>query len=360
MPAEVLTTFAVLADIHLGLRLYGQAELETDLRNQFRRAVELATSLGVREIVIAGDLFDTNRPTPDLVAFVRDVADRARAVGTGMCGIAGDHDRPVNGESWARLSGIRPVNEVPEFAGEDYGDDPVHVLELLVRRRNPERVRWVFLHGQVPVLWQFCCERKRLPLDTVDLFRHFPKLRGVILGDIHDPKEGSLVGTGGKEAYIGYPGSLSVTSASDMSHRPGMLHFDGKRLARVEIPPEREHIRLDLDSPDLDLAKVRRHAAALPRPPVFLVEHTPASRGRLAEVDPLYQLGLVRTRQVVPRAEPGTAAVNLRTEVSNEARLAGVLDEMVPDAELRTLLSDLLKSDDPRSLLDGFRQRCLG
>lgn len=352
-------TFAALADVHLGLRLYGHAELEADLRNLFSRAVDRAVELKVREIVIVGDLFDTNRPTPDLVGFVRGVVDRAAAAGTGVCGIAGDHDRPVNGESWSRLAGIRPVNEVPEFAGEDYQDDPRQVLELLVRRKQPDQVRWVFLHGQVPVLWNFCCERKRLPLDLVDLFRHFPGLRGVILGDIHDPREGRLTGVGGKEAFIGYPGSLGVTSSSDMAHRPGFLHFDGERLARVELPGEREYFRISLDDPALDVAGIARQAAGQARMPVFHVEHSPASRGRLAEISSLYQLGLVRTSQQAPRKtdQQIEQAVGIRTEMGNEARMAGVLAEMLPDDELRTLLSGLLQTDDPRPLLDEFRRR---
>lgn len=85
-----------LADLHLGAPLSylgPKAEQRAkDLESAFFRALELAPEKNVHAIVIAGDLFDTFNPPPELVQRLKVALARAIANGTPVILIPGTHD----------------------------------------------------------------------------------------------------------------------------------------------------------------------------------------------------------------------------------------------------------------------------
>jgi len=358
------SSFLAISDVHIGLNLYNQQELGADLRRLFAEACRTAAALHVDYLVIAGDLFDTNKPTPDLIHFVRNEIENARLAGVRVIGIAGDHDKPVNTESWTKISGVVPVETAPQFVGCDYSDNPAEVMAHLQTAVNRSTAEWIVLHGQVPALWPFCEERKKLDLSTLRLFELYPRLRGVLLGDIHKPYEGSIKADG-REAFIGYCGSLGVTSSSDIGVHTGMLHFNGHVLSRIPYPLGRDFIKLDLTTSATKglevgyyIDKYKKHRG---RRPVFLIEYSSSTRDRLVEARELYQLGIVRTTQIRAKDSSGEVVkgVSIRNELNNQVRIGAVLKDMVPDEEVRLLLTSALDTEDPRLVLDGFKGKYL-
>lgn len=357
-------SFLAIADVHIGLNLYNQQELGADLRRLFAEACRTAASLHVHYLVVAGDLFDSNKPTPDLIRFVRNEIENVRLSGVRVIGIAGDHDKPVNTWSWTNISGVAPVESVHEFAGRDYSDSPVEVMNHLRSTNNRNTAEWIILHGQVPALWPFCEERKKLDLGSLSLFELYPNLRGVILGDIHKPYEGQIADTSSnRKVFIGYCGSLGVTSSSDIGVQTGLLHFDGQTLRRIPYPLGRDFIKLDLTTTattglevEYYIDKYSKHRG---RRPVFLIEYSPSTRDRLAEARPLYQLGFVRATQVRPKdhADNAVQGVSIRNELNNQARIDAVLKDLVPDDGVRLLLTSALHTEDPRLVLDSFKRK---
>ena len=358
-------SFLAISDIHIGLNLYNQPELGADLRRLLSEACKLAVRLKVDYLVIAGDLYDTNKPTPDLIRSVRGEIEEARLHEVRVVGIAGDHDKPVHDESWTRISGIAPINSVPQFAGRDYSDDPKQVMDEIRDSPNRLTAEWIFLHGQVPSLWPFCDERKKLDLATLPLFDLYPNLKGVVLGDIHKPYEGWLPGPDGRKAYIGYCGSLGITASNDIGTKIGLLHFDGQTMKRVAFDLGRDFVKIDLTTNATNglevgyyIEKYQKHRG---RRPVSLVDYSPSTKERLNEIRPLHQLGFVRTTQQRPRnADPAHQAINIRSDITNAGRITAVLNDMVPDIEVRTLLTEALHTEDPKLVLDAFRTKYIG
>src|SRR4051812_34108677 len=105
--------FIAVADIHLEHKLYNMVELEQDIRDDFVRVCSTAISKEVSYLVVVGDLYNNNQPRPDTIAFVRGQVDRLKEHGIEVVGIAGDHDKPINGETWCNVSGVKPLNIVP-------------------------------------------------------------------------------------------------------------------------------------------------------------------------------------------------------------------------------------------------------
>lgn len=359
-------SFLAISDVHIGLNLYNQPELGADLRRLFSEACKLAVELQVNYLVVAGDLYDSNKPTPDLIRFVHSEIEEARMAGVRVIGIAGDHDKPINTESWTKISGVASIDSVPQFSGRDYSDNPLEVMNHIQSTPRRKTAEWIVLHGQVPALWNFCEERKKLDIGALPIFELYPNLRGVILGDIHKPYEGTLRDPAtGKTAYIGYCGSLGITSSSDIGVHTGLLHFDGTQLRRVPFSLGREFVKIDLTTSATRGFEVGyyvdRFKKNTGRQPVFLVEYSPTTKDRLVEIKPLYQLGYVRTTQVRQKesADQRHQAVSIRNELNNHERIGTVLKDMVPDNSVRQLLTEALYAEEPKLILDAFRKEYL-
>ncbi|ADN50027.1 DNA repair exonuclease [Vulcanisaeta distributa] len=90
---------AQLADIHLGHRQYGLDERLEDYNRAFLSAVDelvrLREERGLDTVVISGDFFDTQRPSPSIyITAIRGLA-RLREAGIRVIAIRGNHDSSV-------------------------------------------------------------------------------------------------------------------------------------------------------------------------------------------------------------------------------------------------------------------------
>ena len=355
-------SFIAIADIHIGKNLYNIPELGEDLKTCFKSVIELAVKKKVNAVVIVGDLYESNKPTPDLVTFIREQAIYLGKHDIKLVGIAGDHDKPINTESWAKVGDVEQVDVFENLAGSDYDDDPEKVIANISARKNRNKVEWLFAHAQVPTLFKFCQDKKKLDFSVIPIFDLYPNLKGVILGDIHKPFEGTLIEKT-KEAYIGYCGSLGITKSDEINTKTGVIYVDGDKVTRIPFKMPRDFVVLDLTKTanTVDISfYLDKYRSSGGLKPVFVAEHTRDTADNLKLLKPLNEIGFVQAALRPSYDKPETEGhINIRSEISNTERISAVLDHCTPDKELSNLLFSLLTSTDPKLLLDSFKSASL-
>lgn len=362
-------SFIALADLHLGWKLFNLPELAQDLKDNLVRAFDIALKKKVNMVIIAGDLFDTNRPSPDLIKFVKEQVERLAANGIIVTGIAGDHDKPINDSAWVHLSGVMPINGLGEsIVGYDYSDNSQENIDKLaaLSQKEREEIEWIVLHGQVPELFGFTEDKKKLDIRTLDVTNTFPKLKGIILGDIHVPIEGTISDptmTRLDEPWIGYCGSLGVVKTDEIGTKEGILYFDGDKLSRIPFMLDRKFIRLDIaDSikPINWIEKYKRFFQDhIGKKPVFVIEHTKASKHLLVEADPLYEVGIVKVLMMRKTDDKKEETINIRSELKTNTRIEQTLKESAQEQPVYDLILDMLNADDQKAVLDKFKKEAL-
>ncbi len=84
-------------DIHLGAKFMGLGvrgrEQRRKLTETFGKVIDLAINARVHLFLVAGDLFDSNHPAPELINTVLDGFDRLERHGIEVCLVPGTHDR---------------------------------------------------------------------------------------------------------------------------------------------------------------------------------------------------------------------------------------------------------------------------
>jgi len=350
--------FIAVSDVHLEKNLYGQPALGADLRDLFNLAATMAIEQQVDYLIVAGDLFDHNRPPSDTIEYVSGVVKRLRRAGVTPLAIAGDHAKPVNGNTWEKVAGFSHISSIPCFAGADYSDEPSQVIQEIqaqLDKAAPGTIEYIFLHGQMPELWPFCEEKKALPLEKFDLTRHTTSLHAIILGDIHKPMS-KRVPLGSRQLYLGYCGSLGVTSGDELNKQGMMLWEDGKlTLLPYELP--RKFITVELKGDDvapvLALESLRNTS---PRPVILiklLGEMTPAVAKAVQELN---SIGIVKTTKVRITDTGEEEHINIRSELKTSDRFEQVLAELLKDdpraSEVQKLALQLITAESPRDVLE--------
>lgn len=353
-------SFIAIADVHLGWKLFNIPELEKDLRDLFSKACRLAFDRKVKYLVIVGDLFDTNKPTPDLINFVRNEVYDLSDQGVTVLGVAGDHDKVLNAVSWMNVCGIAGVTSEPAFNGTDYSDNQEKVLDFLRRGSDKELVEWLFLHCQVPSLFPYTEEKKRIDFKEFPALELYPNLKGIILGDIHKPYEETL-DSGDRSVFMGYCGSLGHIKCDEIGTKKGLLYYDGSKLSRLPFEQSRDIVKVNvkdlLDSKLLQLYCTKYKSYN--KKPVFVIEYDRETKPRLEEIRALYEVGSVHTIQKNSKGAEGESCVLIRSELSNTARISSVLNNMGLTKELENLTYELLTTEEPKIVLDGFKSSVL-
>ena len=363
--------FLAVADVHLGLKLFNLPELEQDLRDTFARICDLAITLKVDYLFIAGDLYEHNRPSPDLIKFVRGQVDKLNANGVVAAGIAGDHDKPINGCAWIHLSGIVPISQVgKQFVGMDYCDHSPLLIPKIAELTYKDKIEWIFLHGHVPEIFKFSEEKKLLDVKQLGLIENYPNLKGVILGDIHVPTDAKIHDPTGKKEelpYIGYCGSLGITKTDEIGRKAGVLYYDGNKLERYPFKLDRKFVRLHLGDSLEPINWINKFTAFFRdhqgKKPVIIVEYDKSCVEQLPLIGPLYEVGIVkqalaRRKNMDDKDEPEEEVINIRSELKTTDRIGSVLKEILPEKEAYDLTFDLLNNlDDPNSVLDKLKDK---
>lgn len=130
-----------LADLHLGWTPRGlPADVAAAVRRRrdgrLAQAVDVAIAERVDLVVIAGDLFDTHRPPPELVALALRELRRLEAAGVALLTVPGNHDeltyaRSVYRETDGRWPGVLVTRPDPgPVAAWTFGEERVEAISL--------------------------------------------------------------------------------------------------------------------------------------------------------------------------------------------------------------------------------------
>jgi DNA repair exonuclease SbcCD nuclease subunit len=358
-------SFIATADLHLGKKLYNFPELEEDLKDNLVRLVDLAIAKKVQYLVIAGDLFEANdNVKPYNITFVSRQVARLRESGIKLIGIAGDHDKPLKGECWIRISGVEPVTIVPEFAGIDYFDYSSVTIEeivaMLKKNKDPNKVLWIFLHCQFPQIFSRAEPKKTIDFNRMMLFENFPNIQGIIAGDLHFAPETKAYGVG-HEAYVGYPGSLGIIDISEANDNKHVLYCDGKNLMHLAFPQRRKWKQIVFRKEiavNFDVTEEINWAMAEKYKPVIKFSWDSDSDQYLGKLTALYDHALVKLQQVpVKSLDTEEDTLSCRSAASSDAKIDKALRFCCEDDdELYQLSSNLLK-DEVKDTLDVFKSK---
>lgn len=357
-------TFIAFSDQHLEAKLYNLPELEQDNRTLFSMVVDTAIELKVDYLVSAGDLFDSNKPTSETIKFVTNEITRLRYGGVTPVAIAGDHSKPVNGATWETVCGFGEINDVPEFVGVDYSDNPAYVIEKVNRElqtRPTNSIEFMFLHQQIPELWPFCDEKKTISMKDLDLSNQCGSLVALLLGDIHIRRDMRYMDMAcNKDIFVGYCGSLGVT-ASNETKKEGLYYWDGNAMQLIEYKLPRKFITLDCYPDSVHLFKPELFAVYrdLPAKPVFLCKlHDGTQPGNIFNF--LYDIGHVKMTKIRKNADGQEEMINIRSELKTAERFAAVLRELTQDLpnfkQVYDTAYQLLTEDDPKTVLDKLKE----
>jgi DNA repair exonuclease SbcCD nuclease subunit len=362
--------FIAFSDQHLESKLYNIPELEQDNRDLFKMVVDKAIELDVDYLISVGDLFDNNKPASDTIKFVSNQIARLKP-GAAIA-IAGDHSKPINGATWENVCGFKPIGDASiVFAGADYSDNPADVIHNINHQLNMKptnTVRFVFMHQQVPELWPFCEDKKKISIKDLDLSNQCESLEAIFLGDIHIRKSMTYFDVAcNKELFVAYCGSLGVTAANE-TDKPGLFYYDGEKITTIPYELPRQYVTIDIhehltESKYLTEFKKRYEAYKTEsKRPVFLVKlHNGAVTGN--HLDFLHEIGYVRTTKVKEDSEGREELVNIRSELKTADRFSSVLksltQDMVNGENIYQLAYELLTATEPKTTLDNLKEKTL-
>ena len=363
-------SFIAVSDVHLGWKLFNLPELAQDLKDVFSKVIDLALEKKVSHFFIVGDLYDTNKPSPDLIKFVSEQIRRLTANGIVVAGIAGDHDKPVNQSSWINISNVVPITEASrtgEFLGLDYNDNSQLNIDAIkeLPKKVKAKVEWIFLHGQVPELFTFTEDKKKLDLKSLDPFNEFPKLKGFVLGDIHKPIEGTFEDPTqtSKPIWVGYCGSLGVIKTDEIGSKGGVLYYDGTTISRLKFELDRKFIRIKLGEPTTPINWITTYKNFFKdnqgKKPVFIVEYDKDNEKEFPTIAPLYEIGIVKVTKVRKTDSITEEPINIRSELKTNNRIEATLKKCAQEQEIYDLTLSLLTADDPKQILDAFKKQTL-
>lgn len=111
-----MTDIASVADVHLGNHKRHGGPVLASMNARCREAVSVlaaaadkAIAAGARVFLVAGDLFDYDRPEAALLRAVQDIFERLRAAGCEPVLLVGNHDQESNAPNDHALAPLAPV-----------------------------------------------------------------------------------------------------------------------------------------------------------------------------------------------------------------------------------------------------------
>ena len=147
-----MTRIGFVADVHIGNHRKHGGEMQAGLNSRcrasiaaLRRAVDTALAHEVEAFVICGDLFDSARPSPQIVAAVQVELDRVATVV-----LVGNHDRMSDDEGDHACAPLNPVANVVDVV-EQYEFGGVELLAVPYRSGNARDWFWSVLTDTAPL-----------------------------------------------------------------------------------------------------------------------------------------------------------------------------------------------------------------
>jgi DNA repair exonuclease SbcCD nuclease subunit len=84
--------FVACADVHLDKKLFNIPDLFQDMFKYFEQAVNFAIEKKVDHFIMAGDVFDNNKPELETLERTRALINKLKNEKINVIGIVGDHD----------------------------------------------------------------------------------------------------------------------------------------------------------------------------------------------------------------------------------------------------------------------------
>lgn len=240
MTAQSEVKFLHCADIHLDMPFSslgadaGRSVLRRrELKEGFRRIIDLAEAEQVDLLLVCGDLFEYEYVKKSTLQFVRDQLDRIPH--TEVLIIPGNHD-PYTPESWYRRFSW-PAH-VHILAGENrtfYREDPGVCVYAAESGTIPENagmaadcIRILMLHGTLDMNFS---KKAYHPVSSEALERLGTDY--VALGHFHSRLQGA--GSSGRIFNPGSPEPLGFDEEGDHGVFVGTLRKDGQGIVRPEV-----------------------------------------------------------------------------------------------------------------------------
>ena len=221
------------ADIHLGSKMDSKfpkevsAKRKSELRSTFQRMVGYAQKNGVRAILLAGDVFDSDTPTLKDKEFFYSIVRSTPAVD--FLYLKGNHDIAAYAEEV--LPNLKTFSAQWQYY--DYGDAVIAGVESSEENAaslystlslSPDRLNIVVLHGQIG---------DSAGKDKICLKRlHDKNIDYLALGHVHKMQSGKLDDRGD----YAYCGCLEGRGFDEPGEHGFFLLETGKKLTRTFIP----------------------------------------------------------------------------------------------------------------------------
>ena len=261
------------SDSHLRVSQYGRSERGLDFQRSFLQVIDIAAREKVAAILHAGDLLDSNRPSPAIIKFLFEVNAKLRHEKIPMFVAFGDHDK--TDPHWAALldadrdplayheGGIFALqNQLVTIPGTDltvYGQDFIgktkeRFLEVNADWPAASILLW---HTQVQ---EFC----GFPVETVVKMEELPlsKYALIALGDLHVSKYDQDPASG---CWVGYPGSGELCKSDEpLQKTVSIFEFENGRVSHMELKELKTRVvRVYRINTEADLTSVLNEVSTL-------------------------------------------------------------------------------------------------
>ena len=347
-PTKAGVRVLLTADCHLRDRQYNRPDRGEDFRRSFTQIIDIAIQEKVCAGLIAGDLFDVNRPSSENVKFLFAVDRRLREAGIPFYVSPGDHDKTdppwpeiVQDQAGEDVAGLKmlcnqlvtiPKTNLTLFGMDFIGKTKDVFLTIKDTLPAADILLW---HTMVREFGDFLGEAavslEELPLDRYKL---------IALGDIHSRKYIQHEASG---CWVGYPGSTELCKSDEpLEKSVEIFEFEDHRVTghrRVPLKTRQAFVYRLYREEDVAAALLEVSAAKSQNPMVFARynPNLPNVVGRFYEV-----------------LDPDKAIIRLASleEVEKQVSATG---EEEPDRTVESFLPEFLR---PGSKIYTLAEHC--
>ena len=356
---------AFTADSHIGTRGYGLLRREQDFAQAALEVVQKAILNGCHAIINAGDILDSNRPSPEAIRVLKEMNRLTTDADIPLFCISGNHDACGGGTHWIDLiqtgaaSGIQLIDNrtvtfrelkihgVPSMGRENFLDamKGLKIADILVAHQPVQEFASYPSSSYLTI--------EELPLD---------KCQCVLLGDLHVNDFRKV-----RDTWVGYPGSSELKSQGEPDEKSFkvLIFEDGNYVGHEDIgiqtrPVVRKNIKTEDELTELIAQMFNTYPADQKqlRAPIMYVGYPSGGldvKGRLdAALD---------TDRFIIRAKPYLIEQEIAktTTKSCLTPMEFLRDVMKPDKEIETILIQLLDREaHADDALNGFVDAQLG
>ena len=232
-----MTKIAWTADWYLGFRMWGLARREVDFEIAAIGCVAEAIRQRADAILVAGDIINSNRPSPSAVKCLRKIDDMVIQAGIPLYVISGNHD--ASDPHWITAA-------VETRTGDTMGIQLIDKKLVTVNGVRIYGLPWMskealtafgpeIPEAEIIMFHQLVKEFANFPNDSQICIEDLPTRKCKVLagGDIHKGEIKIVNST-----HVGYPGAIELNKKDESgAYQFIMLHFDGAKFLNYEQVP---------------------------------------------------------------------------------------------------------------------------